>query len=329
MRAFAQLVMLASLSLLNSGCANIKVHALVDNTYPLEEYTVQEGSRGGKVLLLPVRGMISDFEGVSILKSNPSVLQELVSQLELAAKDPEIKCVLLTINSPGGTVTGSDMLYHEIAKFKRERNVKIVACMLDVAASGGYMAALPADVIYAHPTTVTGSVGVVFFQPKLHRLMDMIGVGVDVAKSGDRKDMGSPFRKSTDEEAKLFQDLVDRLDRRFLDAVKADRKIGDDKLKEISSGGVYLAEDALKLGLVDKIGYMSDAVSAAGVLSGLGEKPTVVVYRRTEFPNDNLYNSALDKYQGSGRLLNLGPLSQLAEMHAGFYYIWAPAAGEE
>lgn len=323
------LVFAAIFSILSSGCANFTVHALKDDTSPLEEFTVRKGSSDGKILLMPIRGIISDISNPGILKSNPSMVQEIVSQLKLAEDDSEIKCILLTVNSPGGTVTGSDMLFNELMNFKKRKNIRIVVCMMDVAASGGYMISLPADCIYAHPTSVTGSVGVIFYQLKLHGLMDKIGVGMDVTKSGDLKDMGSPFKKSTDEESKIFQKLIDQLDLRFLDAVKNTRKIDDAKMKEISSGRVYLAEDALRLGLIDRIGYMDDAVKMAAELSGLGGNPRIIVYRRTKFPNDNLYNTATEQQDGTGKILNLGVIGSLAEMQTGFYYIWAPASGNE
>ena len=329
MKSMFLLVSAAILLLLSSGCANFNIHALKDDTSPLKEFTVRKGSSDGKILLMPVRGIISDISDPGILKSNPSMVQEVVSQLKLAENDPEIKCLLLTVNSPGGTVTGSDMLFNELMNFKKKKNIKIVVCMMDVAASGGYMISLPADCIYAHPTTITGSVGVIFYQLKIHGLLDKIGVGMDVTKSGDLKDMGSPFRKSTDEEVKMFQKLIDQLDSRFLDAVKSTRKIDEGKLKEVSSGRVYLAEDALKMGLIDKIGYMDDAVQTAADLSGLGKDPEIIVYRRTRFPNDNLYNTAMEQQDGTGKILNLGVVGSLAEMQTGFYYIWAPAAGNE
>ena len=103
-----------------------------------------------------------------------------------AEKDPDIKAVILKINSPGGSATASDILYREINAYKQRSGVKIVAAMMGLAASGGYYVAMPADTIVAHPTTVTGSVGAVFIKPEVSGLMEKIGVDVTVHKSGSR-----------------------------------------------------------------------------------------------------------------------------------------------
>ena len=217
-------------------------------------------------------------------------MQEVVSQLRLAEKDNEIKAVLLEINSPGGSITASDVLYHEIMGFKERTNAKIVAGLMDVAASGGYYIALPADRIVAHPTTITGSVGVIFITPKVTGLMDKLGLAVEVNKSGKEKDIGSPFRPSTPEEQKIFQELTDRMGRRFLDLVAKHRGMDQKTLTSISTARIYLADEALQLKLIDSIGYLSDAIAEAKELAGLSKEAKVVVYRRSEYPNDNVYN---------------------------------------
>ena len=110
------------------------------------------------------------------MDQRPSQVQEVVSRLRRAEKDEEVKAVLLEINSPGGSITASDILYHEIMDFKERTGARVVAALMDVAASGGYYIALPADRIIAHPTTITGSVGVILVQPKVTGLMDKLGL---------------------------------------------------------------------------------------------------------------------------------------------------------
>ncbi len=171
------------------GCApKIKLFAAT-STEPLKEFVV-EGEGEGKLALIHLTGFLMDQPRPGLLRPTPSQVQELVSALKLASLDVEVKGVVLAINSPGGTTTASDILYHEIMEFKRRTGKKVVVAMFDVAASGGYYAALPADWILAHPTTITGSVGVIFMRPKLHGLFDKIGVDVEVSKSGVDKDMG-------------------------------------------------------------------------------------------------------------------------------------------
>ena len=125
---------------------------------------------------------------------------------------------------------------------------------MNVAASGGYYVALPADYIIAHPTSVTGSIGVIFLRPKVYGLMEKIGVDVAVNTSGQNKDMGSPFREATEEEKEIFQTLTDSLGTRFTDLVLKHRQIDSEKFEEITSARIFLAQEAKDRGLVDESG---------------------------------------------------------------------------
>jgi protease-4 len=258
------------------------------------------------------------------------MVQEVVSQLRKAEADSQIGAVVLKVDSPGGSVTASDQLYHEIASFKQRTGVKVVVAMMDVAASGGYYLSLPADHIHAHPTTLTGSVGVIFIQPRFYGMMDKIGVQVDVNRSGRNKDMGSPFREPTEEEDRIIQDLTDKLAERFNQRVAKHRNLSARQMQEIASGRIYLADDAKAAGLVDSIGYLDDAVNKAIQLAGLPKDAKVVVYRRAEYPNDNLYNTATN-VDGAGKpaMINIDLLDTLSAMNAGYYYVWPPAAAGE
>lgn len=309
------------------GCTAPRLKLFPSQTDPLQEFTL-EGEAPEKILLLPIRGVISDQPEAGLLRTRPSTVQEAVSHLRKAEKDPLVKAVVLQLNSPGGSVTASDLLYHEICRFKERTGRTVVAVMLDVAASGAYYIALPADVIVAHPTTVTGSVGVIFMRPKVTGLMEKLGVGVEVSKSGPNKDIGSPFRPATPEEAGIFQAMTDRLAGRFLDLVRKHRRFDAAALSPVSSARVYLAEEALALGLVDRIGYMPDALAEARQRAGLPEESKVVVYRRTEYPDDNVYNPSTS-YEGGGgaaALFDTGLARLVPSLPTGFYYLWHPGA---
>ena len=311
------------------GCEAPKVRIFPSHSDPLKEYTLQ-GKEMGKVLVIPIRGIISDAPRRQFITTWPSMVQEIVSQLRKAEDDPEVKAVLLKIDSPGGSVIASDLIYNEIMAFKQRKKAKVVAAMMGVAASGGYYIALPADFILAHPTTVTGSVGVLFLNPNVSGLMEKIGVDVNVSKTGDNKDMGSPFRQATEEEQGIIQDIVDRLGAQFLDHIAEHRKLEPNRLKEISSARIYLADDALKLGMVDSIGYLDEAVSRAKKLADLPEDAKVVVYRRTEYPDDNLYNTSLSRYEGrSPSIISLELLPSFSKLQTGFYYLWQAAVWNE
>jgi protease-4 len=209
------------------------------------------------------------------------MVQEVVSHLRLAEKDDGVKAVLFKIDTPGGTTTASDILYHEIVAFKQRTGKKIVVCMMNLATSGGYYVSLPADVIMAHPTTVTGSIGVILMRPEVSGLMEKIGVDVQVNKSGENKDMGSPFRAITPTEENMLQELADTLGRRFVDLVKQHRQLDDQRLATVADARVFLADAAVEVGLVDKIGYLQDAIAEAKRLAALDDDARVVIYRRT------------------------------------------------
>jgi protease-4 len=177
----------------------------------------------------------------------------------------------------------------------------------------------------AHPTTITGSVGVISLQPKVSGLMNKIGLGVDIQKFGRNKDMGSPFRESSEEEQKLMQKAVNDFGERFISLVKKHRKLSEQALATVSTARVFLADEALSLGLVDKIGYISDALTETKRIAGISEDARVVVYRRMEFPEDNYYNVAETKLGKLNiPLINL-ELPEVFSLKAGFYYLWPGA----
>jgi len=325
-RIGTMLVFLTAVCCLTS-CAGPQVKLFSDASDPLKESRLQ-GTDKGKVLIISLRGVISTSPDDRMLRTMPSMLQEVVSQLHLAEKDPEIKCLLLKVDSPGGTATASDILYHEIMAFKQRTKAKVVVCMMDMAASGGYYVSLPADLIYAHPTTITGSVGVVFMRPNVTELIDKIGVTIRVNKSGANKDMGSPFRKATTQEEQILQGVTDGLANQFLNRVEKHRNLSKNTLAAISSARVYLAAEAKELGLIDRIGYLDEALAEAIHIAGLPEKAKVVVYRRTVFPNDNLYNPlTTGSHPPSKPMVDVGIPDPTLQLSPGFYYIWTPALG--
>jgi protease-4 len=319
------LAALLAIGFLTISCTAPKIRLFPGQADPLQEF-ILEGEAQHKVLVIPVRGIISNAAREGFIRTRPSMVQEVVSQLRLAEKDENIKAVIFKIDSPGGSVTASDILYNEITSFKERTGAKVVVAMMGLTASGGYYISLPADYILAHPTTITGSIGVIFTRPRVTGLMQKIGIDVNVNKSGKNKDIGSPFRAATPEEGKIFQNLTDRLAVRFVDLVVRHRKLQPEIIAEISTARVYLANEALELGLVDEIGYLEKAVHQAKKIAGLPENAKVVVYRRTEYPDDNLYNTATRYNEGHGSLISLELPGSLNHIPTGFYYLWPVAA---
>lgn len=322
--------LIASLTLLGSvfilaGCTSIRLNLFTGKTEPLREFNLS-GTGKGKVLIIPVDGLISNHADFSLVAEHPGMIENVISQLHCAENDDQIKAILLKIDSPGGLTTASDILYNEITKFKQKTGKKVVVSMMDFATSGAYMISLPADMVTAHPTTVTGSVGVIFMRPQISGLMEKIGMNVEVSKSGKNKDMGSPFRQPLPDEEAIFQHVIDSLNNQFLAMVKKHRAIDDKSMETIATARIFLAKDALKLGMIDKICYIDEALDECKSLSGLDKDAQIIIYRRKYYPNDNIYNTSLSQYKGSKiSLINIGVLQNLGAVKSGFYCIWPGA----
>lgn len=312
------------IALLLCAACQPKMKLFPDGTEPLKENTLQ-GEGDDKILVLPIQGVISDQPKRGVFSAMPSLVQEVSSRLKLAAQDPEIKAVILKVNSPGGTVTASDILYNEITAFKKKTGVTVIAAMMDLAASGGYYISLSADEIIAHPTTMTGSVGVIFIRPKVTGLMNKVGISVEVSASGRNKDMGFPFRPDTTEEVRIIDNMVDDYSKRFLSLLQKHRSPTKEQLAEIATARVYSAQGALKAGLVDKLGYLPDAIAEAKRLAGLPEDAKVITYKRKTYPNDTLYNSAESQAFKMPAFVNIDA-GNLMPPKTGFYYMWYPAS---
>jgi len=318
-------LMLLTASLALTGCAP-SFNLFGPTNQPYKEQTLQ-GAGADKILLISVDGLISERTREGLLRTRPSMVEEVAAQLKLARKDTNIKAVLLKVDSPGGTTTGSDILYHELLTYREETKAKVVTVMMGLAASGGYYVALPSDHILAHPTTVTGSVGVIFLQPRVAGLLEKIGVGVDVSKSGLHKDMGSPFREATAEEKQLIDATVKAQAKRFLDLVQKHRKLEPAALSIAATARVFTADEAKDLGLIDSIGYMEDAVAKAASLAGLPGDARVVSYRRRPGPDATWYQPSAEAEDQRPALIHLG-LDTLLPTQAGLYYLWTPGLGQ-
>jgi protease-4 len=193
--------------------------------------------------------------------------------------------------------------------------------MMDVAAAGGYYVALAADTIVAHPTTVTGSIGVIVLTVNAEGLMQKIGLSASAIKSAERKDMGSPFRALTPEERAIFQAVVDDLYRQFVVKVVQRQKLAEAAARALGDGRIYTAAQALGHRLVDRVGYMPDALEVAREAAGV-DRARVVVYHRPRQYRATYYAEAP---QGPGGLdLASSTLAALARLGPRFMYLWLP-----
>ena len=307
-----------------SGCSVVSID-LSPRIRPLEEQTV-EGSGDDKILLMDVSGFLSDesTSGLLSIGTPPPRVPLLVrirEELKKATHDQKVKALILKVNTPGGTVTAADVIYRELELFRREKKVPIVAVMMDVAASGGYYIALAADTIVAHPTSVTGSIGVIMLTFNAEGLMQKIGVAANAIKSAEHKDMGSPFRALTPEERGIFQSVIDGLYQQFVAKVVARRALPEATAKTLADGRVYTAQQALEQRLVDRIGYMDEVVRLTREAAKL-EKARVVVYHRPRQYRATYY--AESTTQTDTPLTTAGALGSLITPGPKFLYLWWP-----
>jgi protease IV len=280
----AALVLLAA-----AGCVTVKV-SLFEEAKPFKEQTISGYGRD-KVLLMDVSGVI--VEGphrILGLLSGVTAPSRIKEELEKAEKDDHVKAVVLKINSPGGTVSAADVILHELRAFKAKKRVPVVVCFEGMAASGGYYVAQAGDVIYAYPTCITGSIGVIAMKFNLKGLMDKVGVGTDVVKSGAWKDFWSPFKPATPQEKEMMQQVINDFYRRFVNEVAQGRKMSLKKVQDLADGRIFTADQAKNLGLVDTLGYLDEAITDAKGRAGLGEEAKVVRYHRPGSYKPTIYS---------------------------------------
>lgn len=289
----------------------------------LHEETVEPSERWielNKIALINVDGFIG--EG-GLLSPNNTTAADIKEKLKRAKEDSLVRGVLLRIDSPGGDVTTCDIIYNEVRAFSEETHKPVVAYLMSVAASGGYYVAISADRIVANPTTVTGSVGVIMEFTNAQKLWDIIGLQTVPVKSGEKKDMGSPFRPISPEEMAIFQRMDDEMFRGFMDKVQARRQLNEDSARTISDGRVVTGPEALSLGLVDQLGEMKVAIDEVKRLAGIGHAD-VVAYRAYPSHNNNVYASFESREQARPKAIE-DVVKALAEStNPRFLYLWAP-----
>ena len=324
-----RILFLFGLVLCLSGCSGVRfVIDVVPAVDGLTETVVLEDPGAGssaKIALIQITGVIADADRRGLITKGENPVARFVESLHKAAKDPKVKAIVLRINSPGGTVTASDIVYREIQHFKNTSKKPVVVLMSDVAASGGYYIACAADEIIAHPTTITGSIGVIIQTFNFSEGMRRIGINADAITSGPNKAAGSPFEPMPPEHRALLQGLVDEFYANFVAIVTDSRpnlSIAD--LEWITDGRVVTGKRAAEVGLIDSTGDLRDAFAAAKKRANLTAAKLVKYHRPLEY-----VGSAYARSPGTNPQINMlqlnvdaGPLFD----RSGFYYLWDPAA---
>ena len=241
--------------------------------FVIGQYVSGSGSRkfsfGDKIAVVEIRGLITQSQGI-------------IEELHQYNDDEGVKAIILRIDSPGGGVGPSQEIYREVLKIKSNKKKKVITSMGSVAASGGYYIASASDLIVANPGTITGSIGVLMEFTNIEELFRKIGIKGVVLKSGEHKDIGSPFREMTPEEKRLIQSVIDNVHQQFIQAVADGRKIDRLKVAQVADGRILTGEQAKQLGLVDQLGNLQDAIDTAAKMVGIEGKP-VVLYPKKKF----------------------------------------------
>jgi len=255
------------------------------NVGPVTEMTVAghaARSAWAKIAIVDVDGLLvnTNLTGPYSASENPVAMFR--EKLDAVAADPCVCAVIVRINTPGGGVTATDIMWQELRAFRGRTGLPVIACLMDVATGGGYYLATAADMIYAHPTTITGGIGVIFNHYNLQDTMAYFNVTSEPIKAGENIDMGSSAYPMTPETRGLLQAIADQFHRRFEEVVieSRPRVAADDET--IFDGRVFTADQAVQRGLVDKTGYVADAIEAAKRLAGQSEARVVMFHRKTD-----------------------------------------------
>jgi protease-4 len=232
---------------------------------------------GERVAVVRIEGVIVDS-------------RDAIEELRKFRDNPNVKAIVLRIDSPGGGVVPSQEIYSEVLKTRTEGRVKVVTSMGNLAASGGYYIAAATDRIVANPGTLTGSIGVIMELANVRGLLEKVGVQSVVIKSGKHKDLASPFRAMSVEDRAILQTVLDDVHDQFIQAVAAGRAMKVDQVRDLADGRIFTGRQARTVKLVDELGDLQDAIKLAGKMGGIAGEPRVVETRKRFSLRDLLGN---------------------------------------
>ena len=278
-----------------------------------------------RVAIIDISGLIYNYSKPGLLRQGENPVSLLHEKLEEARRDRHVKAVIVRINSPGGTVTASDAAYRQIRRFKERSNKPVVALMMDVTASGGYYVACAADHMVAYPTAITGSIGVIVQTISLQPALAKLGITAEAITSGPNKEAGSMFSTLTQQQRAVFQELVDDFYARFVQVVRQARPdIAAERFAEVSDGRILSGDEAVKVGLVDQVGDLYDALDHAKQLAGITAANLVLYHRPLEYVGSP-YAAAPGTGGRGTTQINLAQVNiadTFAGSSVGFFYLW-------
>jgi len=282
---------------------------------PFMEEIWSSGHGDAKAIVIPVRGFIGFDSRDELFSSGLSSTAILLNSIKRATSDDDVSAIILDVDSGGGGITASDIIYNALLEFKKSRDDRvIVAIMGDVAASGAYYISLPADKIIAHPTSITGSIGVLMQVLNFNGLEQKLGISGVTIKSGDNKDLLNPFEEVSADHSNILQNVVNELHDRFVSLVAENRNLPKETVAKLADGRIYTAGEAQKAGLIDAVGYWKDAVDSTKQLLAVDE---LKIYRyQREFTLARLFRAS-----SSVKDVSLLPVPK----RSGFFYLWEPS----
>jgi len=326
-RTFFQLVLITSL-LLTPGCRTGAFQVqIIPEKRQLQETEIKRDEGffvTDKIAVIEIDGLMLNRPRKGFMQQGDNPVSLFLEKLDKAANNKNVKAVVLRLNSPGGTVAASDVMYHSLVEFKRKTNKPVIACMLDLACSGAYYLASGCDGIIAQPSCVTGSIGTIVQTFSVAGTMEKIGVKAVAIKSGSMKDMASPLHDLSPEERAVLEHIVTDFYEQFLTVVEKGRpKVDKNKLRELADGRVFTAQQALNEGLIDKIGHANDAIEWAKKLASVDRARTVIYHRPMDYKS-NIYSSATSSANPITPLINVELPDWLNSDGAQFLYLWQP-----
>lgn len=227
---------------------------------------------GDSVYEIRLEGLISADSYGSLLSGGGVTPEEIISQLDEAESNPNVKAILIRVNSPGGTAAASQEIYEEVKKAEKP----VVVSVSETCASGAYYIASAADKIIANRSSSVGSIGVITQIPNYEELYEKLGIKYTTIKQGEFKDVGSSNRPITQEEINMFEERLKVVYEEFIADVAESRGMEVSEVKKLATGWVFLGTEALDLGLIDEIGNYKDAIMAAAELGGIKGEPNVI-----------------------------------------------------
>lgn len=235
--------------------------------------------RQAAVAVVRVTGVIrTGTDGGRLMGGGGAASERITGWLKDAQKNDAVRAVVLRVDSPGGSVTGSDEIYAEVRNTRERFGKPVVVSMGGLAASGGYYISAPADRIVANPTTLTGSIGVITMLPNYQQLLEKVGIKAEVFKTGPFKDLTSGLRPLTERDEAVMQGILDDSYERFVEVIAEGRRMDPEKVRALADGRVYTGRQAKDLGLVDELGDLDEAIAVAGRMAGLGATPRTIEY---------------------------------------------------